>query len=544
MNAHFARRRWGGCTRESTVMLALIIVVCIAALRLAVPEQQPDPRPLSDRILAAALGLAQCFGLFVGASILLASVELAKQSAARYRQRRVEKKLARLRPVLRDANGLASPDHLKRVLRLLGDADPGVRQHALGAAYCLLRGNATLAPVAATGRAALERALLLEPGFARTLQESAGQTPLPELVTLGAKIGAGSAEKRIAPVTSDPAVLARWIGDHRDPRKQQELQVSIGYDTGTLPFLAERAKFLALFLYVASTDLKRFQALTRRPARDPNAAFGLLIRGDVVEVRYPGQARGRRLDYVFPLPARLTTASLTGFLRQFQLLNLGLLLAAVDDACRALVPAEPPAWFDARLRAASRVYRRFERRLVALLRQHDRYREPALIHPLVSADHGERVRAFRTYRLEECLYPQYAWVVPLYGTDSSWDRLLPPLRTVEGMLLHQGEVEDSTVTRGLDFIHKMRLLGYQTATALEEVLAAAEPTAVEVPPDPFIDAGDEEATTHYLRRVSRALWAAEASPEDLPEPATFRKAADYYEIEPGGGVLTDGTPTH
>jgi hypothetical protein len=310
------------------------------------------------------------------------------------------------------------------------------------------------------------------------------------------------------------------------------LQVSIGHDSSVLPCLAERGKFIALYLFVVSTDLKRFQALTRRPARDPNAAFGPLIRGDVVEVRYPGQARGRRLDYVFPLPARLSAASLAGFLRGLQLLNLGLLLATVEDVGGAFFPGEPPPWLDARARACSRIYRQFERRLVALLRRFDRHRAPRRIHRLVAADHAERVRAFRAYRLEECLYPQYPWVVPLYAKDAHWDRLLPPLRAVEGMLLHQGEVEGASLTRGLHLIHRARLLGYQVATAMEDALASPRPHAPEVPPDPFIDPAEEAATRHYLRRVGRAIETGEARPEDLPSPATFRKAALYYRVEP------------
>jgi hypothetical protein len=520
----------GRCSGEYTVILALIIIVCIAAVRLLSPEQPAEHRPWLDRLLAAALGLVQCFGLFVGLSFVLASLELAKQTAARYRQRRTEKKLDRLRPFLHSATSLATLDNLRRVVRLLADPDPAVRQHALGSAFCLLRANPGLADDAGAHRAALEKALLLEPGFARTLSDAEGRLPLPELVTLGAKVGAGTADKRIAPVTCDPAVLARWAHAHCALDKHQELQVSVGYDSSTLPYLSERARFIALYLFIASTDLKRFQALMRRPARDPNAAFGLLIRGDVVEVRYPGQARGRRLDYVFPLPARLSAASLAGFLREVQLLNLGLLLATVEDACKAFFPGGLPAWFDARAHACARAYRQFERRFVGLLRRFDQHRSAQHIHPLVPADHAERVRAFGSYRLEECLYPQYRWVVPLYGTDTSWDRLLPPLRAVEGMLLHQGEVADSSVTRGLHFIHQVRLLGYQTATALEEALSVEAPRGGDVPHDPFIDS-DEEATRHYLERVGRAIWSGEVRPEDLPDPTTFRMAAAYYQVE-------------
>jgi hypothetical protein len=270
-------------------------------------------------------------------------------------------------------------------------------------------------------------------------------------------------------------------------------------------------------------------ALVRRPARDPNAAYGLLIRGDVVEVRFPGQARGHRLDYVFPLPGRLSTTNLAGLFRDLQLLNLGLLITCAEDSWRVLVPGATPTWLDTRRRALAWQYRQFERRLVALLRRYDDWRDARWIHPLVPADHDERVRAFATYRLEECLYPQYSWVVPLYDADTRWDRLLAPLRAVEGMLLHQGPSEDGEQTRGAALIHEVRRLGYETARALEEVLAAADPPSLPaLPSDPFLDATDQDANRHYLRRVNQAVAQGQAWPEDVPDPVTFRRATAYY----------------
>jgi hypothetical protein len=513
-------------------MLVLLIVACIVAVRWLIPNK-PETRPAWDRVVDGAVGLLECFGLVIGLSILLASVEFAKRTFARYQQQRIETKLSRLRPVLQNAEEQASAANLRRALRLLGDADPGVRQHALAASYCLRRADPSLTRAAAGYRAALEQALLLEPGFAHTIRECPTAS-LVELVTLGGKIGAGSAEKRISPVTSDAAVLARWMQDHRSGSKLQEIQVSIGYDCSTLPYLSERGKFIALYLYIVSTDLKRFQALMRRPARDPNAAFGLLIRGDVVEVRYPGQCRGRRLDYVFPMP-RMSTHSLAEFLRGVQLLNLGLLLATIEDTCKPLFGEVSPTWLTPHMHALACVYRGFERGLVKLLRQHDSHRDPGQIHRLDPCDHAERVRAFLTYRLEECLYPLYNWVVPLYGLDASWERLLPALRAVEAMMLHQGEVAGKRITRGLDFIHKTRLLGYQTVTSLAEVLEVPEPEKGPVgivPPDPFIDAADEEATIHYLRRLSEVIAAGQGCAEEVPDPSTFRKAVAYYRIDP------------
>ena len=123
--------------------------------------------------------------------------------------------------------------------------------------------------------------------------------------------------------------------------------------------------------------------------------------------------------------------------------------------------------------------------------------------------------------------------MPLYDADTRWDRLLAPLRAVEGMLLHQGEVPDHDATRGVHFIHQTRQLGYQTTTAVEQVLSAAEAPAVgaPLPPDPFIDPSEEEATRSYLTRVGQAVALQETCAEKLPDPSTFRRAAAYYEVE-------------
>jgi hypothetical protein len=509
-------------------MLALIIVVCIFLVHLVNPKQPPAPRPLWDRVVASMLGVLQCVGVVVGAAVLVTSAELVKQTVARYQMRRIESRRARLQPLLRDAAGQASANNLTQVVRILADRDDSVRRQALGAAFTLLRSDPALGSNPRL-RPRLEQALLEEPGFARTLADTPRDAPLMETVTLGAKLGAGTSEKRCAPVTSDPHELARWVEQHRRDGNQ-EVQVSIGYDTGNLPYLEERGRFIALYLFISTTDLKRFMALQRCPPRDPNAAYGLLIRGDLVEVRYSGQSRGRRLDYVFPLPAGLSTGNLGGLFREIQLLNLGLLLACAEDAQRTLLPGEPPAWLDARRHGVARAYRDFERRLVALLRAHDRYREGDFIHR-VAPDHADRVRAFQLYRLEECLYPQYSWVVPLYDVDTRWDRLLAPLRAVEGMLLHQGEVPDRDVTRGAHFIGQVRQLGYQAAGNIEQALTNPEPASGgAVPADPFINPADEEATRHYLLRVGHALALQETWPEQVPDPATFRRAAAYYEV--------------
>lgn len=513
------------------MLLAIIVVVCIASIQLVTRHQPADPKPIWDRVFTAVVGLLQCFGLVIGISLVLASVEVIKQTAARYHSRRLQAKLDRLEPILRDGLAHATPHGLTQVVKLLRDPNETVRQQALSAAFTVLRadpGLSTTAPM----RSSLEASLLLCPGFARTLAETPPGDDLLARVTLGAKLGAGTSDKRLAPVTSDPAALAHWVESHRREDANPEIQVSVGFDTGGLPSLLERSRFLALYLYISTTDLKQFQALLRRPPRDPNAAYGLVIRGDVVEVKYPGQSRGHRLDYVFPLPTRLSEPNLAGLFREIQLLNLGLLVATSQDACGVLFPTRPPEWLDARRQAVGRCYREFERRLVALLRVFDRYREPGLVHRLVPADHAERVRALELYRLEECLYPYYSWVVPLYDPDTRWEKLLAPLRAVEAMFLHQGEVEGKDVTRGVEFIQQVRRLGYDTSRAVEQALAGDPPQVIApLPADPFINPAHQDATVAYLTRVGQALARGEVCVEDLPDPLTFRRAAGYYEVD-------------
>ncbi|MBY0229424.1 MAG: hypothetical protein K2W96_09110 [Gemmataceae bacterium] len=506
------RPRPGRQSFEPVVLLALLVFLSIASAR----YYFRDGRPFGQQALSALLGAAQCLGVFLGLLVLLASVEMLKQSAARYRVRGVARRISWLEPWRRDGRSPASPPDADRLALLLGDADESIRRHALEAAFCLLRAQPGLATPKL--RQSLADALAFEPGFAQALLAARGEPLLP-WVTLGAKLGAGTSAKRLAPPTNDPAELARWAMANRDPDRVEEIQVSVGYDTGSLPGLEGRARFLGLWLFIASTELHRFQALQRRPRRDPNAAFGLVIRGDLVEVRHPGQARGHRLDYVFPLPS-LDGPRLAALFARIQLLNLGLLAACADDTVRAYFPGEP-GWGE---RPAAEAWRRFERRLVGLLRKYDRHRADARLHPLDPDDDEERHAALREYGLDEALYPHYRWVVPLYGYDTSWEKLLGPLRAAEAMMLHQGDGGEGR-TVGAELVREARELG---EAAAEEIALGAE--GAPVPPDPFLDQ-DEEASRRYIRRVREAMERGEATLEELPAPGTFLKAEAYYGVK-------------
>jgi len=416
----------------------------------------------------------------------------------------------------------------RQVQKLLADLDSQVSANALETLAQLVQVYPELRESLEPSRALIEKLMLPQLGFL-TAVKNRGYAPLAKLVTLGGKVGAGSGYKRIAPATTEPEMLAAWIVKHRTLAKSREVQVSVGYDTGTFPAQEQRGKFIALFLFIASTELKAFQALTYCPRRDPGAAYGLLIRGLVVQAKYSGQTEGKRLDYIFTLSPEMSESNLSVLLRQIQLLNLGMLLATAEDAHAVFFTGTRPASLDDSMSRLAEVYRNFERRFLRLLRTYDDHRQQAFVHPLDPKDHRERVAAFAKHRLEASLYPQYQWLIPLFSDDRKWDQLLPALRGLEGMMLHQGPVEDSTLTRGNQFIRDVRNLGFDVMHEIEEVLLGGGPPLPDkVRRDPFIDAQHEAATWDYLRKVGEALVEKRVSVNHLPDPDTFFKAAAYY----------------
>src|SRR4051794_41108745 len=114
-------RRAARLSHDYLLMLAMMLIVCIAVVRILTPDQGSDPRPLWERLVSSLVGLLQCFGLFIGACVLLASLEALKQTASRYHLRRVEKRRERLEPILQDAREHASAAEMGRVARLLTD---------------------------------------------------------------------------------------------------------------------------------------------------------------------------------------------------------------------------------------------------------------------------------------------------------------------------------------------------------------------------------------------------------------------------------------
>jgi hypothetical protein len=83
--------RRGRCNNEHVLMLVVLLALAaVAAVRLSTPS---SPSQWHDRVLATLVALLWCFGMLLVASVLLASVEVLKRAASRYRPMRGEKDL-------------------------------------------------------------------------------------------------------------------------------------------------------------------------------------------------------------------------------------------------------------------------------------------------------------------------------------------------------------------------------------------------------------------------------------------------------------------
>src|SRR5262249_13285662 len=145
MKARQPHVRAARVSHDYLLMLAMMFVVCIAIVRILTPDQATDSRPLWERLLASLVGLLQCFGLLLGACVLLALIEAISGPASRSPLRRIERRRERLEPLIQDASDHANAAELGRVARSLDDGNDAVRRHAVGAAFALLRRDPSLA---------------------------------------------------------------------------------------------------------------------------------------------------------------------------------------------------------------------------------------------------------------------------------------------------------------------------------------------------------------------------------------------------------------
>ncbi len=444
-------------------------------------------------------------------------------------------------------NEFSVPALIEPLIQILKPGNDGARQATFRLLCDILRENPKAFDLIKSYHHEIEELFAIhfvQHGFSESVLKAGDKTSLIDFVTLGAKIGAGTSEKKIALATSDPTELAKWITANKSTEGSNELQVSIGYDTGILPSQEERGKFISTFLFIATTYLNQFQGLQSQPKRDPRAAYGMLIRGQVVQTKHPGQKNNKRLDYIFNLSNEMTERSLTEHLRQIQLLNLGLLLASAEDSFQRFFPGQNPSWMDQKMKNIAETYRIFESRLVSLLREHNQYRDPGKIYKLKKESDEERISAFQKHLLEEALYPTYHWLVPLSSQDDQWEKLTPLLRTIESMMLHIGASEkvasnpqtdqEERFTRGENFIRQVRNLGYQTMEEMERILRGDLPEK-EAPSsrDPFIDSAKyPELTLNYLQHMVDALQDHQISLDHLSHPEVFQAAVQYYGVTP------------
>jgi hypothetical protein len=62
------------------LVLVLVLVAWVAVLRSLAPEAPDGGPPLKTKLFHSAVGLLQCFGIFIGVAVLLRCVELVRRA--------------------------------------------------------------------------------------------------------------------------------------------------------------------------------------------------------------------------------------------------------------------------------------------------------------------------------------------------------------------------------------------------------------------------------------------------------------------------------
>ena len=260
------------------------------------------------------------------------------------------------------------------------------------------------------------------------------------------------------------AALADQIKFHvreGEEDRYSELQVAVAGHS------SQRARYIALALFIATTDYDYFRSLIEAPSRDVGSPKGILIKGETVQEDLARtETPGERLDYLIPFPQGkwAKREQVEALIRNVHHLSFGLYLADTLQVRRlnALSPVET---------AIANRYIEFERRLVRILRRYDRFRNTADVYSVPDQwdENRGRVEALEAFRLEEALYPQRNWVVDLAkyngGEDDHWNELLPYLRRVEATLLTRTLFRENAV--GENFVSEVRDLVSETSDEIE-----------------------------------------------------------------------------
>lgn len=346
-----------------------------------------------------------------------------------------------------------------------------------------------------------------------------------EYVTLGAKLYPGSDDKASFTATTDHKTLASCI--KKNVLGPGELQISVGFDTEK-GIYRDRAKYIALALWIASTDLKNFQALDHAPPRDKGASYGLVIRGDRVESLNPINFPRTRLDYIFQVSEEIEEPDLARLIAIIRDLNMGLLLSTALRSFqrgRARVSPKIPLENCAIIYG----YEAFERNLVRLLRKYDRLKEPDRIYKVPGQNSEDRVRfrVLQEHHLEEALYPDQKWVHDLYEDSvPGWNRLLRKLRGIEGVMLHL-EADEDEVPIGIQFINEVRELLFESATSIHDIVEGRAdlskyPDVLPPEQDPFVDPEDPEQSERYTGKMSGLVLNKDVSRKSLLMPEMLK----------------------
>ncbi|HXV27690.1 MAG TPA: hypothetical protein VD913_01860, partial [bacterium] len=360
--------------------------------------------------------------------------------------RRVEE----IRNAVRQNPANATAYDFRLLLETLKDPNREVREAVLTALPYFLAEKPSLRSLMLPYRRQIEKALGEHFGIIKALKDRPDEASLADLMDVGIL----TSNKRIDP-TRDIDSLAQSLIDRPGRPPVDTLLVSVPFDTGRLPSQIDRAKFIALFLFVSSTDLDHFRPLNPAPERSRRAdtffgridqriedfiefledlVFGtiydFLVKIKIIKepvipqgiLHRPDTDKGeeRGLMYRFhlsentDLPREAEEMNLKRYLRMVQVLDLGLFLASAEESYQVFFPGEVPAWMRSqRLRALAQVYRAFEQRIVWLLREYDAYLDPQRIPDTDKKDlqkyRQAMKEAFGKYRLSEILYASHSW---------------------------------------------------------------------------------------------------------------------------------------
>ncbi len=475
-----------------------------------------------------------------------------EDSAKRSEIRSVTEELEELRAAVRTSESFASEVNLKLVLNQLQHKETAVRQLALAVVADFISINSSLKNLKSYQENAgqIKKGLVNQLPFIKTVLRETPAIALRDLVALDVTLYTPEGKKESEFASSSTTYLVdEIIKTKKSQRSNANIQVSLEYDTGTLPSQIERGRFISLYLYLENRilrpDFYRMDPVTKEGKEKYD--HGNIFRRNEGRLSYLFRLASAVIQTEETLKKKKLKGRLEHKLNKIQLLNLGMLLASAEDSYRIFFTEEIPFWGkgDPAIRNLAQVYRAFERQFVRLLREYNHYRNPESVEDIIGpvAYHEERIQALDKYLLEEILFPTHSWLIPEVGQIDPLNQLLPFFRRLEGAELNTDEgknpVLGNALSVGEEFIHRMEEIGDEFYIAAIQVLSNNPLTHSELNQDFLNSYGDAGAqwdplmdetvhkdyTRHYVDSVKEALKLKRLSFAELSVSDLFKKEA-------------------